>query len=170
MAGQQLHGRHRHRGTTRDRLSTAGRARPDPDLAALVWSLPPELLRDNGLEKVAAVPARVKRSGDRWVLVPEETGEVAAVNVIGHEVFAQCDGSRSARDIARDIASETGEEIEHVDSDVTAFLDQLRAAALITNWRSRRRSRIRMAGQQQLVGSLRPDRQQQRGKPGTRVG
>uniref|UniRef100_UPI003F49A540 PqqD family protein n=1 Tax=Pseudonocardia sp. CA-138482 TaxID=3240023 RepID=UPI003F49A540 len=78
-----------------------------------------------------AIAATVQRSGEYWVLIPCEAGEVAVVNATGYHVFQQCDGARSPADIAHAIAEVSGADIAHVKHDVAAFLASLRAAGLL---------------------------------------
>ncbi len=64
------------------------------------------------------VPANVKRTGNYWVLVREESRDVAVVNETGHRVFQQCDGSRSQADIAQAIAATADVDVANVKRDV----------------------------------------------------
>lgn len=88
-------------------------------------------MKDSG-QRPNAEPATVKRSGDHWVLVPAGPGEVAVVNATGHYVFNLCDGTRSEDDIARSLAETTGAEATAAQQDVSAYLERLGAAGLLT--------------------------------------
>lgn len=78
-----------------------------------------------------AVPATAQRSGEYWVLVPHDAGEVAVVNATGYQVFTHCDGSRSEADIVRTIADASGADVERVKHDVAAFVQRLESAGLL---------------------------------------
>jgi hypothetical protein len=78
------------------------------------------------------VPANAQRSGEYWVLVLQEAGEVAVVNATGYHVFQQCNGSRSEADIANSIAEASGTDVEHIRRDVAAFVARLESAGLLT--------------------------------------
>ena len=78
------------------------------------------------------VPANIKRTGDYWVLVPGESGDVTVVNETGHRVFQQCDGSRSQTEIAQAIAATADVDVAEVEHDVAAFLAHLESAGLLT--------------------------------------
>lgn len=72
-----------------------------------------------------------KRAGDYWVLVPKDDVDVAVINNMGYHVFRQCDGSRSCEEIAKAIATETGDDLDAVRSDVVAFVTRLEGAGLL---------------------------------------
>lgn len=80
-------------------------------------------------------PAQVKttttRSGDYWVLVPQEIADVAVVNELGHRIFQACDGTHSCQEIAQRLATETHTDVNRVLTDVVAFVTQLTAAGLL---------------------------------------
>ncbi len=79
----------------------------------------------------------IKQAGDYWVLVPQEPRDVVVVNSTGHHVFAQCDGSHSCEGIARQIAAETGGDVETVLRDVVAFIRRLEDVGLLrTGWQA----------------------------------
>jgi hypothetical protein len=87
-------------------------------------------MNDNNA-RPARVPANAQPSGEYWVLVPQETGEVAVVNATGYHIFQQCDGSRSEEDIAHTAVEAAGADIEHVRHDVATFVAHLKSAGLL---------------------------------------
>ncbi len=76
------------------------------------------------------VKTTTSRSGDYWVLVPDETAQVAVVNEMGHRVFQACDGSHSCQEIAQKLASETRTDVKCVLNDVVVFVLRLMEAGL----------------------------------------
>lgn len=78
------------------------------------------------------VPANAQRSGEYWVLVPREAGEVAVVNATGYHICQQCNGSRSEADIVHSLAEASDTDAEHVRRDVAAFVARLESAGLLT--------------------------------------
>ncbi|KWX06044.1 hypothetical protein TH66_00115 [Carbonactinospora thermoautotrophica] len=77
------------------------------------------------------VPANAQRTGEYWVLVPQQSGDVAVVNATGYHIFQQCDGSRSAADIAQALADAAGVDVDDVRRDVAAFVARLESAGLL---------------------------------------
>lgn len=77
------------------------------------------------------VPVNAQRTGEYWVLVPQETGEVAVVNTTGYHIFQQCDGSSSEEDIAQAVVNATDADVEHVRRAVAEFVARLESAGLL---------------------------------------
>lgn len=79
----------------------------------------------------ARVPARITRTGEYWVIIPEHGGHVVVLNDTGRTTLELCDGSRSPSGIAKVIAAATGADPTRVSGDVRDFLKRIEQAGLL---------------------------------------
>lgn len=79
----------------------------------------------------ARVPARITRTGEYWVIIPETGGDVVVLNDTGRTAFELCDGSRSPGGIAEVIVAATGADPTRVSGDIQEFLKRMEEAGLL---------------------------------------
>ncbi|WP_019852748.1 PqqD family protein [Actinopolyspora mortivallis] len=74
-------------------------------------------------------PVTTSPAGTQWVLIPDsDEAAVVVVNDTGYRVLAQCDGTRSLREITETIAVGTN----ITENEVSTFLDHVHRCGLVT--------------------------------------
>lgn len=75
--------------------------------------------------------AVARHAGEEAILLELTSGTYFSLDAIGCRIWQLCDGNRTGREIAREIALEYEVQIETVERDVAEFLNELERERLV---------------------------------------